>query len=362
LACGVLGGPAAANHILTNWLKFSENPRETTQPCLLGAPLHFAALLQFSAAFGVATCATCSFWAVCPFIFYARTLLDSRCTMSDSTFWLSSQWHAPPAVVAACFLALATTYAFILRHRKAAAFADLSGRVVVICGASQGIARELAMHYARARCRLVLSSRNVQLLDELAIQCKQLGAQEAMVFQADFADDSSATQLVAFVTRHFNCLDILVLNMIKPFYGPWSSVASVSGSLLFDQAAACHPSFSALRTTFLRSCSVTPVPRYKPCGSSSTSVRARPIANKSNRHLQLQFVTMRRLLRLRFVLHGQSAAARARSWGRACASCQQHGVNHVRVYDMCDVSSCGVIHFNGGGYDSITCPRPPRLN
>ena len=172
--------------------------------------------------------------------------------MADATSWLPFQSHVPSTIVAACFLALATTYAFIVCHRKAAAFADLSGRVVVICGASQGIARELALHYARARCRLVLSSRNVQLLNELAFQCIQLGAQEAVVFQADFADDSSATQLAAFVTRHFNCMDILVLNMIKPFYGPWSSVASVSGALLFEQAPACHLSRSAPCVLLLR--------------------------------------------------------------------------------------------------------------
>lgn len=133
----------------------------------------------------------------------------------------------PSSVVVACVVALAATYAFIARHRRAAALADLSGRVVVICGASQGIARELALHYARARCRLVLSSRNAKLLEELAQHCKSLGAQEALVFPADFANDKSAEHLVAFVTSHYNCMDILVLNMIKPFYGPWSSVTSV---------------------------------------------------------------------------------------------------------------------------------------
>jgi hypothetical protein len=142
--------------------------------------------------------------------------------------WLPSVIAYPSPIVAVCIVALLATYAFIVRHRKAAALADLSGRVVVICGASQGIARELALHYARARCRLLLSSRNAQLLDELAAQCKSLGAQEALVFPADFANDDSSVQLAAFVTRHYNRMDILVLNMIKPFYGPWSSVKSVS--------------------------------------------------------------------------------------------------------------------------------------
>ena len=141
--------------------------------------------------------------------------------------WTSAVYY-PSSVVVACLVALAATYAFIARHRQAAALADLSGRVVVICGASQGIARELALHYARARCRLVLSSRNAKLLEELAQHCTSLGAQEALVFPADFANDKSAEQLVAFVTSHYNCMDILVLNMIKPFYGPWSSVTSVS--------------------------------------------------------------------------------------------------------------------------------------
>jgi hypothetical protein len=144
---------------------------------------------------------------------------------------LLSSWPLVPQllspVVIASLFALVVTYAFVLRHRKASALADLSGRVVVICGASQGIARELALHYARAHCRLVLASRNTQLLEELAALCKALGAQEALVFAADFANDDSSEQLAAFVTRQFNCLDVLVLNMIKPFYGPWSSVKTV---------------------------------------------------------------------------------------------------------------------------------------
>ena len=143
-----------------------------------------------------------------------------------SSWPLANLQHLSPVVIA-CVVALAATYAFIVRHRKAAALADLSGRVVVICGASQGIARELALHYARARCRLVLASRNTQLLEELAARCKSLGALDALVFSADFANDDSSEQLAAFVTRQFNCLDVLVLNMIKPFYGPWSSVKTV---------------------------------------------------------------------------------------------------------------------------------------
>jgi NAD(P)-dependent dehydrogenase (short-subunit alcohol dehydrogenase family) len=147
--------------------------------------------------------------------------------MASFSSWPLACLHSISPVAAACALALVTTYAFITRHRKAAALADLCGRVVVICGASQGIARELALHCARARCRLVLASRNKQMLEELASICKALGAQDALVYPADFAHDSSATQLAAFVEQHYGCMDILVLNMIKPFYGPWSSVTSV---------------------------------------------------------------------------------------------------------------------------------------
>ena len=73
-----------------------------------------------------------------------------------------------------------------------------------------------------------MSSSLLLLLLLLLSSSKPFGAQEALVFPADFSVDSSATHLAAFVTRHFNQMDVLVLNMIKPFYGPWSSVATVT--------------------------------------------------------------------------------------------------------------------------------------
>ena len=62
------------------------------------------------------------------------------------------------------------------------------------------------------------------------------------------------------------------------------------------------------------------------------------------------------------MLHGQSTAARARSWRRTCACCQQHGVDHVRADGVHCVGSCGVIAcFNEVGFDGLTCACPLRV-
>ena len=49
---------------------------------------------------------------------------------------------------------------------------NFSGKVILITGASSGIGRELAVHFSKENCSLVLLARRLDLLNDLAEQIK----------------------------------------------------------------------------------------------------------------------------------------------------------------------------------------------
>jgi NADP-dependent 3-hydroxy acid dehydrogenase YdfG len=63
----------------------------------------------------------------------------------------------------------------------------LKGRTVVITGASSGIGRATALAFARRGCCLVLAARRIGVLEKVAEQCRQTGA-EAITVQTDVTD------------------------------------------------------------------------------------------------------------------------------------------------------------------------------
>ena len=80
-----------------------------------------------------------------------------------------------------------------------------------ITGASSGIGRALAMHYARAGARLVLSSRNCEALREVEQQCKPYAA-GVLVLPLDLEVNSDYSSLVQQVVAAFGTIDLLILN------------------------------------------------------------------------------------------------------------------------------------------------------
>ncbi|KAI3943611.1 hypothetical protein MKX01_039239 [Papaver californicum] len=89
---------------------------------------------------------------------------------------------------------------------------DLSGKVVLITGASSGIGEFLAYAYAKKGARLVLVARRENRLREVADKAKKHGSPDVLVCAADVSKVEDCKRFVQDAINHFGCLDHLVNN------------------------------------------------------------------------------------------------------------------------------------------------------
>jgi len=89
---------------------------------------------------------------------------------------------------------------------------DLSGRTILVTGASGGFGRALAIECARAGASVVLAGRIGTKLDRLFDEIVALGALEPAIVQLDFASATAADydRLAETIDREFGRLDGLV--------------------------------------------------------------------------------------------------------------------------------------------------------
>ncbi|HUX10249.1 MAG TPA: 3-oxoacyl-[acyl-carrier-protein] reductase [Terriglobia bacterium] len=88
---------------------------------------------------------------------------------------------------------------------------DLSGRVAVVTGASQGIGRACALVLAEAGADVALASRNVEKLEAVAREIEAAGRQ-AMVLNVDVSNAESIKAGISKVLETWKKIDILVNN------------------------------------------------------------------------------------------------------------------------------------------------------
>ncbi len=89
--------------------------------------------------------------------------------------------------------------------------ADLSGRVALVTGASQGIGRACALELARAGAAVALAARNQQKLAAVADHIRAAGSQAAC-FPMDVASEDQIQAGVQAALAQFGKIDILVNN------------------------------------------------------------------------------------------------------------------------------------------------------
>jgi len=97
--------------------------------------------------------------------------------------------------------------------------AKLQGRTAMVTGASKGLGKAMALALAQAGARVLLVSRNLEQLNEVAGSIRKLGA-EALVFQTDISDEEQVLHLEQEVAGECGKIQILInnagINLRKP--------------------------------------------------------------------------------------------------------------------------------------------------
>jgi len=92
----------------------------------------------------------------------------------------------------------------------------LKGQVVWITGASSGIGKHLAYRFAKIGCKIVLSSRSADQLEEVRKECLAFGGRvtndDILVVPLDVADTASHLAATEKVLKAFGQIDILINN------------------------------------------------------------------------------------------------------------------------------------------------------
>jgi 3-oxoacyl-[acyl-carrier protein] reductase len=123
----------------------------------------------------------------------------------------------------------------------------LSDKVAIITGASRGIGRVIALALAGQGAKIVASARNVDALEALVAEIKQLGG-EAIAVAGDVALEGDANDLVGKAVATFGKVDILVNNagitrdglLLRMKNDDWDAVldTNLKGAFLCTRAVA----------------------------------------------------------------------------------------------------------------------------
>jgi short-subunit dehydrogenase len=88
---------------------------------------------------------------------------------------------------------------------------SLSEKTIIITGASSGIGKALALALAPAGCKLGLAARNKPMLEAVADEARQLGA-EVLTVLTDVAVEDDCRNLISLTVERFGSIDVLINN------------------------------------------------------------------------------------------------------------------------------------------------------
>ena len=100
--------------------------------------------------------------------------------------------------------------------------------VVIITGASSGIGRELAHQLAAEGARLALASRNAARLEEVAVECRELGG-TAMAVPTDIGDETRCKSLIDATVAEYGRIDTLINNAGYGMQGKLEDLPDLNG-------------------------------------------------------------------------------------------------------------------------------------
>ena len=130
----------------------------------------------------------------------------------------------------------------------------LSGKVVMLTGASQGVGKGLALAAASAGATVVITARNIEAAEAVAAEIRNRGG-KALGLRCDVTDRPEVKAAVDVTVQEFGRLDALVHNATSRFSGKGVQLQNVTDEDWNDQVAVglratfhcAQATFSALR-------------------------------------------------------------------------------------------------------------------
>ena len=135
----------------------------------------------------------------------------------------------------------------------------LSGKTVMVTGASQGVGRGLALAAASAGASVVVTARNLEAAEGVEAEIRAAGGQ-AMAYRCDVTDRTDLEAAVAATLQRFGRLDALVHNATSRFSGRPAQLENVTDEDWNDQVAV------GLRATYF--CAQATLPALREAGGS----------------------------------------------------------------------------------------------
>lgn len=110
----------------------------------------------------------------------------------------------------------------------------LKDKVAIVTGASRGIGAEIARTFARAGAKVVLASRKIEGLEEVAQEITKEGG-EALACAAHMGKEDEVRRLVDVAVERFGQVDVLVNNAgTNPYFGPMMNIEWAAWDKTFE--------------------------------------------------------------------------------------------------------------------------------
>lgn len=113
---------------------------------------------------------------------------------------------------------------------------SLAGKTAIVTGSSKGIGKAIAIQYARAGAKVVVSSRKLDACERVVGEIRDAGGQ-AIAKACNISDRDQIEALVGACESEFGPADVLVCNAaVNPYYGPLSGISDSA----FDKTMAVN--------------------------------------------------------------------------------------------------------------------------
>jgi NAD(P)-dependent dehydrogenase (short-subunit alcohol dehydrogenase family) len=111
---------------------------------------------------------------------------------------------------------------------------SLKGKTAIVTGSSRGIGRAIAITYARAGARVVVTSRKVEACNAVVEELRGEGL-EAIAVACNISSKEQVAALVDQTEKAYGPVDVLVCNAaVNPYYGPMSGISDEAFSKVMD--------------------------------------------------------------------------------------------------------------------------------